>query len=303
MRVLGTSGTLYEEPAGFRRPLIADELEHPRVTPIQSRGSDPRIYLIHDLLGDVDCYRALASALGPDQPVYALRSFSSDLQGFHSIEKMATSYLTDLRAFDPTGPYILGGFSFGGAVAFEMARQLEEMGEEPILVVMIDAWIAAAGCKLRSREQFSILWKKTKEQGISYLTSKVLLKCIYWAHRARHLFLNLAGRICHGLRLEPPARVRLALLEKANRRILWAYLPRVYRGRVLLAACSRTLDFLSKRGSRFFGWEVLAGEQLEIHAVDAEHMSIMTEPSICEVAQRIKEKLAALDCIEAVRAN
>src|ERR1700733_15578001 len=100
MRVLGTSGTL-EEPAGFRGPLIADELEHPRVTPIQSRGTDPRIYLIHDLLGDIDCYRALARALGPNQPVYALRSFSSDLQSFQSIERLASFYLTDLRGFDP----------------------------------------------------------------------------------------------------------------------------------------------------------------------------------------------------------
>jgi thioesterase domain-containing protein len=283
--------------------MIADEREHPRVTPIQSRGSRLPIYLIHDLLGDIDCYRGLASALGPDQPVYALRSFSSDLQGLQSIERLATSYLTDLRAFDPTGPYILGGFSFGGAVAFEMARQLEETGEEALLVVMIDTRIAAAGCKLRLREQLSILWKKTKEQGVPYLTSKVRNKCVYWAHRTRHLFLNLAGRICHGLRLEPPSRVRLALLEKANRQVLWAYQPRVYRGQVLLAACSRTLDFLSKRGNPFFGWDLLSGQQFEIRAVDAEHMSIMKESSIREVAQRIQEKLTALDSIEAVRAK
>ena len=96
--------------------------------------------------------------LGSNQPVYALRSFSSDFKGSQSIEERATSYLTDLQAFDPTGPYIFGGVSFGGVVAFEMARQLEVQGEEALLVVMIDSWIAAADRKLRSREKFSIFW-------------------------------------------------------------------------------------------------------------------------------------------------
>jgi thioesterase domain-containing protein len=271
--------------------------------PIQSIGSRPPIYLIHDLLGDVDCYRGLAGALGPDQPVYALLSFSSDLQGLQSIEGLATSYLTDLRAIDPTGPYILGGFSFGGTVAFEMARQLEEMGEETILVVMIDSWTAAADCKLRSREQLSIVWRKTREQGLLYLASKLRNKCVYWTHRLRNIFFNLTGRFCRGLHLEPPSRVYLALLEKENRRAIRAYQPRVYHGPVLLAVCSRTWDVLSKRQNPFFGWDVLAAQRLEIHGIDAEHMSIMEEPSIREVAQRIKEKLTALDNVEKMRAK
>ena len=281
-----------------------DELERSRVISIQSRGSQPPIYLVHDLQGQIDCYRDLTSALGPDQPVYALRSFSSDLQDLQSIEKLATSYLVDLRAFNPKGPYILGGFSFfGGTVAFEMARQLEDMGEKTLLVVLIDVWIPGADCKLPLREQLSILWDKTKEKGAPYLTSKLRNKSVWWAHRTGHLFLNFVGRICHGLRLEHPSRVRLALLEKANRRVLWAYQPRVYRGRVLLAACSRKLEILGKRSSPFLGWDVLVGCQFEICAIDAEHMSIMKEPNIREVAQRIHERLTDLDNIEPAHAN
>ena len=276
---------MHIDEARFRRSIAVDEPESSRVISIQSRGSRPPIYLVHDLLGHIDCYRDLASALGSDQPVYALRSFSSDLQDLQSIEKLATSYLVDLRAFDPTGPYILGGFSFGGAVAFEMARQLEDMGEKTLLVVLIDTWIPVDS-KLRLREQLSILWNKMKERDVSYLTTKI----VYRAHRTGHLFLSLVGRICHGLCLKHPSRVRLALLEKANRRVLWAYQPRVYRGSVLLAASSRTLENLSERSSPFFGWDILVGHQFEICAINAEHMSIMKEPSICEVAQLIQEK-------------
>lgn len=272
--------------------MFAAEPERPRVTPIQSRGSRSPIYLIHDLAGHIDCYRDLARDLGPDQPVFALR-FLSDPQAFQSLEKLANVYLTDLRAFDPTGPYILGGFSFGGAVAFEMARQLEEIGQDVPLVVMIDAWIGADDRKLNSREQLSILWEKTKEQGFPFLASKVRNKFASWADKTLRLFLNLAGRICHGLHLQPPSTVHLALLERANLGLLQAYEPRVYRGPVLLVACSRKLEFLRKRGDHYFGWEVLAGKHFEICAVDAEHISIMEEPAIREVAQRIQEKLAA----------
>jgi thioesterase domain-containing protein len=63
------------------------------------------------------------------------------------------------------------------------------------------------------------------------------------------------------------------------------------------------LDFLSKRGIRFFGWDVVAGKQFEICAVDADHISILKEPRIGEVAQRMKEMLAEPDSIEALRAN
>jgi thioesterase domain-containing protein len=270
-----------------------------RVIPIQSDGSRTPIYFVHDLLGDIDCYRALASTLGPDHPVYALRSFPADLQGLESVEGLASSYLTDLRAFRP-GPYILGGFSFGGTLAFEMARQLEEIGEETLLVAMIDAWIAAADCKLRSREQLSILLKKAKDQGFPYLSSKVRNKCIYWAHRMRQSLLHLAGVTFIHLGVKTPTKVRLALLEKANRRILRAYQPRAYRGQVLLAASSHTWEILSRRGNRFYGWDILAGPRFEIQTVDAEHMSIMKEPSVREIAWRIGETLSALDRVATV---
>ena len=290
------------EHAALGRPEAARDHRCSRVIPIQSDGSRAPLYFIHDLMGDIDCYRSLASLLGPDQPVYAVRSFPTDLQGLESVEKLAASYLADLRAFG-VGPYLLGGFSFGGTVAFEMARQLEEIGEETLLVIMIDTWIAAADCKLRSHEQLSILWKKAKRQGVPYLFSKIRNKCIYWTHRVRWLFLNLAGSTLHLLRLNPPQGIRLALLEKANRRILRAYQPSAYGGKVLLAASANTLEILSRRGNRFYGWDVLAGPRFEIQAVDAEHMSIMKEPGIGEIACRINEALVALDSVTAVRVH
>ena len=61
-----------------------------------------------------------------------------------------------------------------------MARQLEKIGEEAPLVVLIDTWLAGANRKLRSREPLSNHWKNTKEQGVAYLTGKVRNKCLGW---------------------------------------------------------------------------------------------------------------------------
>ena len=75
-------------------------------------------------------YEQLSKALGPDQPFYAFQSpllFNADTRET-SIEELASIYVKELRAFSPEGPYILGGLSFGGLVAFEMAQQLYAQG-------------------------------------------------------------------------------------------------------------------------------------------------------------------------------
>jgi len=51
---------------------------------------------------------------------------------------MARDYLADVRRVQPQGPYLLGGFSGGGLVAFEMARQLELAGEHTAALVLLD---------------------------------------------------------------------------------------------------------------------------------------------------------------------
>src|SRR5436309_5152484 len=83
-------------------------------------------------------YTNLSRYLGAEQPVYALKS--RGLEGrkeFDRIEEMAAAYVNELRAFQRRGPYYLGGYCFGGNVAYEMARLLEAQGERvPLLALM-----------------------------------------------------------------------------------------------------------------------------------------------------------------------
>jgi hypothetical protein len=133
MRVRRRLDALHGDLVGSCSSILADEREHPRVTPIQASGTGFPIYLIHDVRGDIDCYRGLASALGPDQPFYALRSFASDLHDLQSIEKMATSYLTDLRAFEPTGPTFSAGFLLVGLLPMRWRGSLRKWAKRLFL--------------------------------------------------------------------------------------------------------------------------------------------------------------------------
>jgi len=112
------------------------------LVPIQSKGSKPPLFLVHAAEGNVLLYRTLASHLGADQPVYGLQS--TGLDGKSAIngkfEVAAERYVSELRQFQPHGPYFLGGYCLGGSIALEMARQLTEAGETVAFVGMIESF-------------------------------------------------------------------------------------------------------------------------------------------------------------------
>jgi thioesterase domain-containing protein len=84
--------------------------------------------------------RDLAARLAPEQPFFTLSPYGIGAEGAPAtIEELAEAYLRTLRAAQPAGPYLLGGYSHAGLVAFEMARRLVALGEKVPLLVVVDA--------------------------------------------------------------------------------------------------------------------------------------------------------------------
>jgi len=105
---------------------------------LQSRGSRPPIFCIHARTGDVFSFRGFPKYLGPDQPLFGLQSQALGGGPPHfTINEMAAHYLRELRSVRPHGPYYFFGFSFGGLVAFEIARQLCMEHEEVAFLGML----------------------------------------------------------------------------------------------------------------------------------------------------------------------
>jgi amino acid adenylation domain-containing protein len=110
--------------------------------PIQPKGNKPPFFCVHPAGGHVMSYLKLAHYLSNDQPFYGLQA-----QGFNgeepltSVEDMARVYIEAIQNFQPNGPYCIGGWSFGGVVAYEMAQQLQQMGHEISLLAIIDSYV------------------------------------------------------------------------------------------------------------------------------------------------------------------
>ena len=91
-------------------------------------------------------YANLAAHMPPDQPIYGMKSRGQvGLDELATLEEMAAYYLKELRKFQPHGPYMLGGYCFGGNVAYEMARQLRAEGEHVSLLALLDTAPSNAG--------------------------------------------------------------------------------------------------------------------------------------------------------------
>jgi thioesterase superfamily protein len=110
-----------------------------RVVPVQTGGSKRPFFFLHGQWdGGFFCF-PLARALGPDQQFYAIDPYT--FGGLHcppTLEIVAAAHVKSLRAVQPTGPYLLGGYCNGALVAYEMARQLHANGQQVALLALID---------------------------------------------------------------------------------------------------------------------------------------------------------------------
>ncbi|MYS15776.1 thioesterase domain-containing protein, partial [Streptomyces sp. SID4982] len=130
------------------------------VVPIRPQGSRPPLFMVHPMGGNVLCYVGFARHLPDDQPLYALQAAGAEpgTAPLHSVEDLAHSYLTALRAVQPHGPYTIGGWSFGGLVAFEIARRLRAAGEEVARLLVLDTIALEHGPRAPRQDEPLLEW-------------------------------------------------------------------------------------------------------------------------------------------------
>ena len=279
----------------LRQPAAAESRVWSALVPIQANGSRTPLFCAHAIGGDVLFYQQLASALGPDQPFYAFKSplIAHPHIGETSLDELASIYVAEMRAFYPQGPYLIGGASFGGNVAFEMARLLHAQGVEPALVVVFDTFVPghetfvapserAAGFVngLRDKRPGPISGKRSPSKpatgeiisrfaaATSYANLSTLPECRCPSIFATSWWTRLTAAHSNATSFEP------------------------YAGKLtLMRAADRGPEVLGKREDPSLGWGALAVGGLEIHDVPTQHIYMLFEPFVQQFARMLETLL------------
>ena len=296
---------LTEAPTIERLARILSQPQEPQpwspLIELQRLGTRPPFFLVHGIGGEVLSFAPLARRLAPDQPVYGLRARGSDGddEPFADVEGMAACYVDAIKRVAPDGPYLLGGYSSGGTIALEMARQFRANGDAVSLLAMIDseapgpdrssAWHPrVAGAYVRNLASWIVdddFLRSPMDDKMARLRSRGRLL----RSRMRSLvFAEDGGADVRDLLGVWRVSARHRAFLEAHSRALAGYAPHTYTGPMTLIR-ARTLR-LTAWAPPDLGWRPLAKGGLDIRMVPGAHDNILAEPRVEALAQQLRER-------------
>ncbi|EGN97544.1 hypothetical protein SERLA73DRAFT_169847 [Serpula lacrymans var. lacrymans S7.3] len=114
--------------------------EYDPIVPLQLTGNKTPIFFVHPGVGEVLIFVNLAKYFQNERPFYAFRArgFEPGQPFFSKMDEMVSSYAAAMKRTQPKGPYAIAGYSYGGVIAFEVAKRLEAGGDEVKFVGLIN---------------------------------------------------------------------------------------------------------------------------------------------------------------------
>ncbi len=278
----------------------ADVAPWSALVPIKRSGSRRPFFCVHPAGGSILGFVDLARCLDPEQPFYGLQSVGLDgqRQPYTCLRDMAAYYIAEIRSVQPEGPYALGGLSFGGFVAFEMAQQLWRAGQQIKLLAMLDTWSPYFCGKPAldfdgTRQLIDVARENagahSQKLVLSYDKLKLLepndqVNCVLEQMQATDAFFPGTG---------PAEMRRLLKLYYSNSMAMQNYTPQVYPGCITLfrAAALNTQykEFVRHPAIQepTRGWNELSTQPIEVCVVPGDHATMMFVPHVRELAAHL----------------
>ncbi|HEY0606073.1 MAG TPA: thioesterase domain-containing protein, partial [Herpetosiphonaceae bacterium] len=285
-------GPTIEQLAHALRQEPVPQPESPLVA-LQSGGVRSPLLFIHPIGGSITSYLNLARYLDREQPFYAAQS--PMLMGAApeaTIEALAARYIDALKQTRPHGPYRLGGWSFGGIVAFEMARQLAAHGDEVEQLVLLDTYLPGSQRQPTPDDSQLLLSfcrdvanSLGKQLPITYADLAALApesRLAYAFDQARELRLIPADLNTDYLQL-------LFDVYQAHLKLLQAYVPRSYSGAVTLF---RADEQLANGIDAAEGWAAYLTGQFICCGTPGDHYSLLQGSNGAALATAMNDLLS-----------
>jgi aspartate racemase len=237
------------------------------LVPIQPEGTRPPIFCVHGVGGNVVGFRELARLMTPDYPFYGFQAQGLDgsRAPFTNIEEMAAHYIREMRGVQPEGPFFLGGYSFGGLVAYEMARQLYAGGEEVALLALLDTYPGELEAVTTSIWKLLLEPKRLRALSDVPKTAKKSVQ-----RRVKRLFLSKT----------------LKDVLQANHGASARYELQPYEGKTTLFRAEQSS--LRAFDDPHAAWASLAVGGLQIEEISGDHGDILMMPQVGELAKKLK---------------
>jgi thioesterase domain-containing protein len=263
----------------------------PPLVRIQPDGSRQPFFCAHAAGGQVLGYVELARRVGREQPFYGFQAAGLDdgEPPLRTVEGMATSYIEAMKSIRPSGPYLLGGWSVGGVVAYEMARQLEQRGEEVSLLVLMDSVAPPAFKQMAQVDDSMLMLAFLQDIGLAVNSLPVTAESLER--------IKPEGRLAFALEAAKNARLmpqdislgtvqRLFDVFKANIEAIRQYSPQGCSvGVTLLKATER---FMAYDFDPYAGWTELARKGVRVQETPGNHYTMLKEPNVRALADHLR---------------
>jgi thioesterase domain-containing protein len=257
------------------------------LVPIEPAGSGPPFFCVHAVGGSAVPYVPLARLLSGERPFYGLEALG--LRGEPPMEllpAMAERYLAALRSVQPTGPYHLGGWSIGGAIAFEMACQLRDRGEQVASLLMLDTAVPPGLEEVPDRAalltDFAADLAGLQAKRPAPLDRRELAGLPHEEQVSVVIrTAEEAGLIPLDVRAEIHTRIRLFI---ANATAALRYRPRRFDGPVTVLRAAEASE------DQTLGWDGLAARVVR-QVVPGTHYSMLQPPHVAALAAALRRCL------------
>ncbi|MGZ6550712.1 MAG: thioesterase domain-containing protein, partial [Tumebacillaceae bacterium] len=264
---------------------------------IQTQGTKRPLFFVHSIGGGVLYYSDLAKVLGDDQPFYGLQApgLEDDRTTVKTTPELAALYIEEMRKVQPEGPYMIGGWSYGGVVAFEIAVQLQKQGAEVALLAMLDSRVPIPEDEgadevyyaLDHLENLAIFHERPmpiKQEQVVGMETEAALRLIFQE--------GVNGQL---LSLESgfEAFRRTIDVMHANKKAFHTYEPTPYAGNLtMLKAIERPEEeaFVPTNG-----WDQFIGGEIEVRLVPGNHFTMVKHPYVQDVGEQLKDCLATVN--------